>query len=936
MYSENGMAQHWTPSRWGRKLTGSPDWQLSLQGSELILTVDGIIYKINIENPRAWRIRKGFLWARVTLRPAASVEIKVDGLPNAQVSTLVLMLEQALGEKQTTGELAAIHHTMARINDWLEEISRQEMLVESQRRWLTQEIQDELERRKPAVEVDTLARLLRKPAVISALGDTLQTIEATLMLWQMDHRAAWRQRNARHTARELIANKSLFDTVERQPLTPEQAKAVVCFDNKVQVIASAGSGKTSTMVARAAYSISRDIVRPERIVMLAFNKQAAEELNQRCRDAFQRAGLHGVEVETSTFHALGLSIIGKATGSKPDIPGWAIDTGAGLRKLGSLVEQLKADSVGFALQWHLFRFVFGQDLPPFGSTVSATSWDAQGRGLVLTIDGKLVRSQEEAAICNWLFLNGVNYQYEARYKVDTADDAHRQYLPDFYYPDIDVYHEHFALNEQGQPPKHFTGYLDGVKWKRQLHEAQGTTLIETTSAQIRSGVAFQHLADQLTERGIHLTPLPDREIPENGQTPLKAEELVGLIRIFISHAKSNSLSIESIRQRISRRHDRTFQYRHTLFLNIVEPLLNAWDAALAAEGGIDFEDMINLAAQCLEAGNYIPPYELVMADEFQDASRARARLCRALVKKPGRYLFTVGDDWQSINRFAGADLSVMTAFRDWFGPSEYLRLEQTFRCPQVLCDISSQFVSKNPHQLSKQVRSMTPQQGAVIEAFQVDQKEKLADAIDTFIMSLANDTAAGVIPPGRNGRISVYILGRYNADRQYLPGREHRYNTWLDVSFLTIHRAKGSEADYVILPEMLTQLKGRSFPSTRGDDPLLKLAMPEGDNFPDSEERRLFYVALTRARRRVTLFTVKGKHSRFLHELCDDGVVSITDIHGQAIAEERCPACGQGVIVQRSGPYGEFRSCSNYPLCKYKPRKQAPALVFSTPSRPSD
>lgn len=110
------------------------------------------------------------------------------------------------------------------------------MLVESQRRWLTQEIQDELERRKPAVEVDTLARLLRKPAVISALGDTLQTIEATLMLWQMDHRAAWRQRNARHTARELIANKSLFDTVERQPLTPEQAKAVVCFDNKVRLL----------------------------------------------------------------------------------------------------------------------------------------------------------------------------------------------------------------------------------------------------------------------------------------------------------------------------------------------------------------------------------------------------------------------------------------------------------------------------------------------------------------------------------------------------------------------------------------------------------------------------------------------------------------------------------------------------------------------------
>jgi DNA helicase-4 len=276
------------------------------------------------------------------------------------------------------------------------------------------------------------------------------------------------------------------------------------------------------------------------------------------------------------------------------------------------------------------------------------------------------------------------------------------------------------------------------------------------------------------------------------------------------------------------------------------------------------------------------------------------------VPSPGqetrRYLFTVGDDWQSINRFAGADLSVMTAFRDWFGPSEYLRLEQTFRCPQVLCDISSQFVSKNPHQLSKQVRSMTPQQGAVIEAFQVDQKEKLADAIDTFIMSLANDIAAGVIPPGRNGRISVYILGRYNADRQYLPGREHRYNTWLDVSFLTIHRAKGSEADYVILPEMLTQLKGRSFPSTRGDDPVLKLAMPEGDNFPDSEERRLFYVALTRARRRVTLFTVKGSTLVFYMNCATTASFPLPTSMAKRSPRSAAPPAGKVLLFSAAGP----------------------------------
>src|SRR5690606_789528 len=102
----------------------------------------------------------------------------------------------------------------------------------------------------------------------------------------------------------------------------------------------------------------------------------------------------------------------------------------------------------------------------------------------------------------------------------------------------------------------------------------------------------------------------------------------------------------------------------------------------------------------------------------QDASKARARLCRALVQKPGRYFFAVGDDWQSINRFAGADVSVMTRFNEWFGKSQVLKLEQTFRCPQALCDVSSVFVSKNPSQIAKRVRSVAPEVGPVLQAFQ--------------------------------------------------------------------------------------------------------------------------------------------------------------------------------------------------------------------------
>ena len=524
-------------------------------------------------------------------------------------------------------------------------------------------------------------------------------------------------------------------------------------------------------------------------------------------------------------------------------------------------------------------------------------------------------------IANWLFYNGVQYRYEERYQHRTADEEHRQYKPDIYYPELDLYHEHFALDAQGIPPPDFEGYWEGVLWKRQTHKELGTSLFETTSHGLRNGDDFNRLEVELTTRGVVLDPNPDRQIPKDGQKPMEPAELTGLVRTFISHAKSNCLTISALRKRLDGMPQDVFKHRHRLFLDIAAPIFEAWDAALAAEEGIDFEDMLNLAAEHLESGRYDASYELVMADEFQDASRARARLCRALVQKPGRFLFAVGDDWQSINRFAGADVSVMTGFRQWFGHGQVLKLEQTFRCPQALCDVSSQFVSKNPAQIPKRVRSVTPPHGPVLQAFQADGKEKLTGAIDQFVVQLADGVRNGTISPGRDGKVSVYVLGRYKADRQYVPDRKTRFDRWVDVSFLTIHSSKGSEADYVILPEMLSAHRGRSFPNRRADDPVLALAMPDGDNFPMGEERRLFYVALTRARRSVTMFTARGQYSSFLRELIDEGTLAITNTDGQAVLEQTCPACKQGVLVLRTGPYGEFHSCSNYPACGFKPKR---------------
>ena len=238
---------------------------------------------------------------------------------------MIQALNFALKEKRLREEVAFLKDQQGKIDAWLDHKAEQERSCFEQRRWFTHEQQDDVLAARPTVDPDALRSRLKNPGVPIRLGSAAQAIERSLAAWEADHRPGWAALNAAHVKRELVASKDLLDRVESKPLTPQQARAVVCFDNRVQVVASAGSGKTSTMVAKAAYAVQRGFVDPKRIVLLAFNKQAAEELKERATLAFERLGLAELTVEASTFHALGLRLIGKATGEKPDIPDWATD-----------------------------------------------------------------------------------------------------------------------------------------------------------------------------------------------------------------------------------------------------------------------------------------------------------------------------------------------------------------------------------------------------------------------------------------------------------------------------------------------------------------------------------------------------------------------------------------------------------------------------------
>ncbi|OHU87632.1 hypothetical protein BET10_09415 [Pseudoalteromonas amylolytica] len=289
-------------------------------------------------------------------------------------------------------------------------------------------------------------------------------------------------------------------------------------------------------------------------------------------------------------------------------------------------------------------------------------------------------------------------------------------------------------------------------------------------------------------------------------------------------------------------------------LKCLTPIIDEYQSYLDTEGAIDFEDMIAKAIAYIEADRFNVPWQHIMVDEFQDLSPIRAELLKALMKaKNKRYLFAVGDDWQSIYRFSGADITLTTQFEAHFGRVTITALDKTFRYPQDVLDISSRFVCANPHQLKKYVKSARTETGPTL---QMETVECEANTLEKVLAQL-ND----------KGEACVLLLARFH---KMLPSRDELVDLQgkfkaLKIRAMTFHAAKGKEAEYAVIMGLYEGHTG--FPANRPIQPLMEAMLPARETFSFAEERRLFYVALTRAKRRVYLFKPQDNACRFLAEL---------------------------------------------------------------------
>lgn len=694
--------------------------------------------------------------------------------------------------------------------------------------------------------------------------------------------------------------KQFFDTIESNPLTEAQRKAIITYEHNVLVIAGAGSGKTSVIVAKAGYLLKKEFCQPNQLLLLAYNRSAAEEMSERIKQRI------GIDARATTFHALGLSILGKVEGAKPSLTRFAEEN-----QLRPLIRELMLDLTSNAATAKLIRAYFQSFFAPYKSeTEFATLGDYfnhLSNNNLVTLKGETLKSYEEIEIANFLCLNGIAYEYERKYEYPLADPDHRQYQPDFYLTDYGIYIEHFGVGRDGSTASYVDPirYAEGMAWKRQVHSKHKTILVETFSYEKREGNLLSSLTKKLETHGVILRPIEADELAAILKKSKYLDPFSDLVATFLHHFKGGGHSIEGVRERA--RHLKKLDSRLDSFLKIFEFILERYEQRLAQDGDIDFNDMIIRAAKYAEGRQYQSPYTHILVDEFQDISSGRARLVKALAQQsPSHRLFCVGDDWQAIYRFAGSDIALMRHFKEHFGWTEQVALDRTFRFNDRIEAVATRFVLRNPAQISKTIRTQTIAKGPQIFIHRPEEKQ------GNLILNVLKD----LMDRAENTPSEVLFLGRYNflgeeENFPWNPVRQAYPNT--KFRFQTVHRSKGQEADYVIVLGMQSGKYG--FPSEVTDDPLLDLVLSEPENFAHAEERRLFYVALTRARHAVHLIADYARPSDFLAELIESGdVFVIGKGQGETVY---CPVCKTGMLLLRSTRQGAFYGCSHYPRCTY-------------------
>lgn len=805
-----------------------------------------------------------------------------------------------------------------------------------------------------------------------------------------------KQANERYINQELKDNSDLFDDLDGKSLDSQQREAIVVDEDAVKVIAGAGSGKTFTIQGKVKYLTEKRDVDPSEILAISFSNASVDDLKERIAEP----------IDIKTFHKVGKDILTQYNQySRPDTSALKRIIKRYLTKKALKNEDISKKLIEF--------FSFYINVPPSDDDIKyegdLLDWQEGVDFSTLkrrfknkqreTLNNEIVRSYEELYIANFLFIYGIKYTYEKIYsypnknferefnkfkeflfsfneeipdelKNDITKDLLnltdifeeyeiKDYLPDFYLDDYNIYIEHFGLNRNCE--NHLIGgksseeYVKEMEWKRKVHKKYGTTLIETFSYYQSENRLLTRLAEKLQAQGVEFNEIDYREVYRillENKTIKEWEDFIVLLKTFIELFKGNNYDETKFKEfydYVGGLKDSFSKDRTIAFLKIVEEIYNDYEAYLLKIKKIDFNDMINKASDCIVKNGLDLPYKYIIVDEYQDTSFTRYNLLRNICDSIGAKIMVVGDDWQSIYSFSGCDVNIFTKFDNFFDVCETRYIEKTYRNSQQLIDASSNFVMKNPDQTRKELKSSKSLKYPIkLVNFDNDFDEILK--FELIIKNIINQSTfknKKILILGRNNKDIFNLLKNFNVENEYgkrkfeILGDEdklrrnkfvkivYRESPDVNIEYRTVHQSKGLECDNVILINLKNWKAG--FPNKMVDDPVLNFVKRNGDSFSYAEERRLFYVALTRTKNNVYLLSPYFKSSVFVQELKTDANVELLELENNRLetlkniekngeryvipTKLKCPVCKTGVVLLESfwnkGKLNRVLKCSH-------------------------
>ncbi|BBK91987.1 hypothetical protein DN0286_24590 [Parabacteroides distasonis] len=594
------------------------------------------------------------------------------------------------------------------------------------------------------------------------------------------------------------------------------------------------------------------------------------------------AGLRGY-----TFHKLALDIIGQTTGQKPSI---YENTDALFVKIYHELlndKKFKKSVIEYFIDYQTPEKEWEKRKNERRQQLSEQK-EVRLKATFPDMDGKTVyvRSEQEQKICFALSSLSVKFRYEEPYEHPLVDEMHSQYKPDFsiYFEQGGetkrIYLEHFGVDEHGLVPIWFAKdrgityeeanqkYNDGITWKKAAHEKFGTKLLTTSSADFHYSDIREKLKTLLEKADVSIQEKTDAELYDMVLPPNSKHEkaFIRLVVTFVTLIKSSCKSVDEVLRQTKNAGDERSTF---IIKNIFQPVYKRYIEELANINQIDFTDAILQATDICRSSHPVK-YDYIIVDEFQDISVDRYNFLKVLREgNPPAKLYCVGDDWQSIYRFSGSDMALFNQFSDYFGQTEINKIETTYRFGEPLVSLSSQFIQRNEAQIKKNIHPFNPQVKTELQFCDYERRD-YCNVIGQLVASIPLDK-------------SVFLLGRYSFDDYYLSfmyksvkeGNRFFYIIGdRKIEFLTVHKSKGLEADYVIILQCNKDTYG--FPSLVSDDPVLNYVLTKSDQYPYGEERRLFYVAITRAKVKTYILYDRRFPSVFVDEF----------LHPEKITEE--------------------------------------------------